>query len=139
MKKILTLFCLLMAFYTVYFPISYFGSNNDKKEVKVSHILVNTEEEAQKIYREIKAGKNFGELAKQYSLCPSKDDNGNIGLMQRGRLEKNLDNIIFKLKINEISEPVESKNGWHILKVTNIKNYSDSENFKYNKYKYLEL
>ncbi len=138
MKTILKLSCLILIIYAVYFPITYFGKNSDKMEVRVSHILVNSEEEAKIIRQNISDGKNFEDMAKEYSL-DSKETGGDIGYTQRGRLENSINNAVFTLKRNELSQPIETKYGWHIVKVTKIKYYSDESNFKYNPYKYLEL
>ena len=139
MKKILVLFCWLLAAYAVYFPVSYFGSSADRMDVRVSHILVNTKEDADRIKSEIENGKPFENAADEYSECPSKAQHGDIGYAQRGRYEKNFENAVFTLKPKTLSEPVESPYGWHIIKVTDIKYFSDSKNFKYNPYKYLDL
>ncbi len=137
MKTILKIFCLILIFYAVWFPFSYFGTNNDKMEVRVSHIVVDTEEEAKNIKQNIQNGKNFEDIAKEYS---SKQELpcGDIGFAQRGKLLENLENAVFKLNNNEISDPLQSEFGWHLVKVTNIKYYSDKENFKYNPYKFVK-
>ena len=138
MKIILKLLCLILTIYAVYFPISYFGKNSDKMEVRVSHILVDSEEQSKIIRQNILDGKKFEDMAKEYSL-DSKATNGDIGYTQRGRLENNINDAVFTLNKNEISEPIQTRYGWHIVKVTEIKYYSDENNLKYNPYKYLDL
>ena len=65
MKKILALFCVILAVYTVYFPLIYFGKNADKKEIQTSHILVPTKEQAENIRQQLLDGKKFEKLAKE--------------------------------------------------------------------------
>lgn len=139
MKKILIIFCFVMVAYSIYFPFSYFKSNNDKMEIKVSHILVNTEQEAIDIKNEIQKSKKFNEMAQKYSTCSSKENNGDLGYVQRGKFPQKIEKTIFEMPLNELSSPIKSDYGWHILKITDIKYYSDKQNFKYNKHKYLVL
>ena len=138
MKKILTIFCWIVAFYAVWFPFSYFGKDIDKMEVRLSHILVDTQEEANNIKQQIEQGKKFEDLADKYSK-ELRSKGGDIGYAQRNRYDKNVEKAAFTLNKGEISEPVQSKHGWHLVKVTNIRYYSDSENFKYNPKRYIEL
>ena len=137
MKKILLIFCIIMALYAIYFPLTFFGSNNDKMEVMVSHILVDSREDAEKIKQELENGKDFGELARENSKCESKYYNGKLGYMQRGRLNKEVETVVFDMPVNKLSEPVKSKYGWHILKVSDIHYYSSRDNFVYNPYRYI--
>lgn len=140
MKKILALFCLILAGYAVYFPLSYFGSSADVREVRVSHILTKTLEDAQSVKQKIEDGAKFEDAAKEYSIDETtKDYGGDLGCIQRGRLEDSVNDAVFKLKEGVISEPVESSSGWHLIKAVKVDYYSGSENFKYNPYKYLDL
>ena len=59
----------------------------------------------------------------------AKKDKGNINYTMRGRYIEEFDNVAFKLALNELSEPVKTDQGWHLIKVTDIKYYSDRENF----------
>lgn len=138
MKTILTIFCWILAIYAVWFPISYFGKYYDKMEVRLSHILVKTENEAVKIKQEITEGKDFNEMAEKYSM-DKLSDKGDIGYSQRYRYTPEIDYAAFHLGKNEVSTPIESKHGWHLIKVTDIRYYSDSENFKYNPYRYVNM
>lgn len=81
------------------------------------HILVKTEKEAQDLLRQLKKGKNFSELAKKHSLCPSgKKDGGNLGEFRRGQMVKQFDDIVFKKPLLELHGPVRTKFGFHIIK-----------------------
>ncbi len=91
------------------------------REVRASHILVKTEEEAKKLLDEIRAGKSFAEAAKEVSLCPSGHDGGDLGFFKRGVMVKPFEDAAFALKnIGDISEPVETQFGWHLIKMTGM-------------------
>ncbi len=131
MKIFLHIICWLLIAFCIYFPITYFHGNSDKMEVNLSHILVNTEEEALNIKKMIEEeGKSFEDMAAEYSQCPSKEEKGNLGYYEKGRLFPEIEKIAFSAKRGKISEPVQTKEGWHIVKVNNIKYYSARENFQ---------
>lgn len=101
------------------------------EEVKASHILINSAEsdpqekkdEALKKAREIavsarKAGADFGELARKHSEGPSAPSGGDLGFFSRGRMVKPFEDAAFSMKVNEISDPVLTRFGYHIIKVT---------------------
>lgn len=129
MKAALIILCWLLTGYCIYFPYSYFHKNADKKEIKLSHILVSTEEKAQNIKNELN-NKSFEDLAQQYSLCPSKELKGDIGYNTKENLLPEISNRIFNMNLQEISNPIKSEEGWHIVKIYDIKYYSDKENFE---------
>lgn len=130
MKILLKIFCILLAAYCVYFPYSYFGKEADRKEINVSHILVATNEEAENIKKQIEEeGKSFEEMAEANSL-DSADTKGNLGYSARDRFVDEFSNVAFKLSKNVISNPVKTEYGWHLIKVNDIKHYSDKENFQ---------
>jgi len=130
MKNILKITCLILVLFAVYFPFSYFGKALDKKEIKVSHILVDTQEEAIQIKKDLNENKkSFEDMAKEHSKCPSAEDGGDLGYNEHGRLVKDFENTAFNLPFNKVSEPVKTANGWHLIKVYNIKYFSDKENF----------
>ncbi len=131
MKIILNILCWILIIYGFYFPFSYFHKEADKMEVKISHILVNTQDEAINIRKEITENhKSFEQMAKEHSLCKSKDRDGDIGYNMRGRLFKEFEEAAFKLKNYEISQPVKTQAGWHLIKIYDTKYFSDKENFE---------
>lgn len=87
-------------------------------EVKARHILVKTEEEAKKIKEELDKGADFAQLAKEKSTDPrTKDKGGDLGFFNWGKMVGPFQEVAFKLKPGEVSEPVKSQFGWHIIKV----------------------
>jgi peptidyl-prolyl cis-trans isomerase C len=90
-------------------------------KANASHILVKTEDEAKQIKEKLNQGKDFGDLAKQYSSCPSKKKGGNLGWFSHGQMVKEFEKVTFKLKKGEISEPVKTQFGWHIIKLNDRK------------------
>lgn len=89
----------------------------NKEEIKARHILVAKEEEAKEIVAKLKAGEPFEELAKQKSIDPAKDKGGDLGYFSKGQMIKSFEDTAFALKINEISAPVKTDFGWHIIKL----------------------
>lgn len=96
--------------------------DNYKPEIKASHILVKDEATAKKVKEELGQGKSFEELAKQYSEdTGSKEKGGDLGFFGPGKMVKEFEDAAYKLKKDEVSEPVKSQFGYHIIKVTDIK------------------
>lgn len=87
-------------------------------EIRASHILVETQEEAQKIREEILAGKDFGHAARKNSKCPSGYEGGDLGFFKRGSMVAEFEKAAFELPLNEVSEPVKTQFGWHLIMVT---------------------
>ncbi|SDZ08387.1 peptidylprolyl isomerase PrsA [Bacillus sp. 166amftsu] len=100
---------------------------NYKPEIKASHILVKDEATAKKVKEELNQGKSFEELAKQYSEDPgSKEKGGDLGYFGPGKMVKAFEDAAYKMKKDEVSEPVKSDFGYHIIKVTDIKKQEKS-------------
>jgi len=100
----------------------YFDKNHaafDKPEqVQARHILVSDLATANKVEADLKSGKNFADLAKQYSTDPgSKDKGGELGWFRRGQMVPAFDKVAFSLPVNAISQPVKSPFGYHIIQV----------------------
>lgn len=104
---------------------SYFDKNRaafDKPEqIKARHILVKDMATAQKVEAALKSGQNFTDVAKQYSIDPgSKDKGGELGFFRRGQMVPAFDQVAFTLKVGQISQPVKSPFGYHIIQVEAI-------------------
>lgn len=98
---------------------SEFVANNS---VRASHILVKTEEEAKKISEQIKKGGDFAKLAREKSIdTGSARNGGDLGTFSRGQMVPEFEKVAFSLKVKEVSGPVKSQFGYHIIKVTERK------------------
>jgi peptidyl-prolyl cis-trans isomerase C len=87
-------------------------------EVNARHILVDTEEKAKEVFEKIGQGEAFDKLAEVYSNDPgSKADGGNLGYFAKGQMVKEFEDAAFALKKGEVSKPIKSKFGWHVIKV----------------------
>lgn len=89
----------------------------DKEEIKARHILVESEDTAKKVLAELHKGASFEELAKKYSKDPNKEKGGDLGYFGRGQMVAPFENAAFALKNTEISQPVKTDFGWHIIKL----------------------
>ena len=87
-------------------------------KVRASHILVEKQSQALKVLEELKAGADFKELAKKYSTCPSGKKGGDLGQFGRGQMVREFEQAAFALKTGQVSEPVKTQFGYHIIKRT---------------------
>ncbi|PID29293.1 MAG: hypothetical protein CSB55_02055 [Candidatus Cloacimonadota bacterium] len=97
-----------------------------REAVRVYHILIKEEGEkgkqkAETVHQEIKTPQDFHRHASSCSGCPSGCNCGDLGFIRRGKMIPELDEVIFSLEKNEISKPVKTKFGYHILLVTDKK------------------
>jgi foldase protein PrsA len=111
---------------------TYFDENKDSlgeaEQVKASHILVEDEETAKEIKQKLGDGADFAELAKEYSTDEgSKENGGELGFFPRGTMVTEFEDVAFSLPINEISEPVKSDYGYHIIKVEEKKEAKEAD------------
>ncbi|MFZ8908385.1 MAG: peptidylprolyl isomerase [Nitrosopumilaceae archaeon] len=87
------------------------------QKIKCSHILVAKQSESIAILARIKAGEKFGKLAKELSTdTGSAKKDGNLGYFTKGKMVKPFEDAAFKLQVGEISDPVKSEFGYHIIK-----------------------
>lgn len=98
---------------------NFYGQNRemfvDKEEVSARHILVSTQEEADKVVNEINNGLSFEDAAKKYSSCPSSQEGGNLGFFSAGQMVPEFEQAAFSLKPGEMSGPVKTQFGYHII------------------------
>jgi len=103
----------------------YYDENPEEfktDRVKASHILVDTEEEAKDILKKLKDGEDFAELAKTYSKdSGSAPRGGDLGFFGRGRMIPEFERVAFSLKPGDVSKPLKTRFGYHIIKVTEKK------------------
>lgn len=90
-------------------------------QVRASHILVETATEAQDLKVLIDHGKSFEELAKAHSKCPSGEAGGDLGWFGKGMMVKPFEEACFTMKEGEVSAPVKTQFGYHLIKVTGTK------------------
>ncbi|BBN59518.1 SurA N-terminal domain-containing protein [Hydrogenovibrio marinus] len=113
---------------------AYYQDNKDQftepEQRQASHILIRIDgkttaeqalKKAQDIRQQIEAGADFSEMAKKYSQDPgSAKLGGDLGLFQQGMMVPAFDKAVFSMKVNEISEPVKTNFGYHLIKLTKI-------------------
>ena len=89
-------------------------------QVRASHILVNSSEEANKIIKELDSGKDFAELAKKYSMGPSASKGGDLGFFGKGQMVPEFERAVFSLaNIGDYTKtPVKTQFGYHVIKLT---------------------
>ncbi len=90
-------------------------------EIHARHILVKTEEEAKSVAKELAGGKDFIELAKVKSIGPSNVKGGNLGYFGKGQMVPAFAKAAFALKAGEVSAPVKTRFGWHLIKVEDVR------------------
>lgn len=100
----------------------FYNANREKFGVpevrRASHILVATEEEAQNVLKELAAGKNFEDLARERSIDPTAKVGGDIGYFTRKQLTPEIEAVAFDMDIDETSGVVKTKFGYHVIKLT---------------------
>jgi peptidyl-prolyl cis-trans isomerase C len=89
----------------------------NEEEVHARHILVPTEEEAKAILAQLKGGADFATLAKEKSKDPGAADGGDLGYFTKDQMVPEFAEVAFKLDKGQLSDPVKTQFGWHIIKV----------------------
>ena len=86
-------------------------------KIKCAHILVQKQSEAIDILDKIKKGEKFGKLARELSIdTGSAKRDGNLGFFGRGKMVKEFETAAFNLQVGQISEPIKTQYGYHIIK-----------------------
>ncbi len=91
-----------------------------EKRARARHILVNSEEDANKVMARLEKGESFEEVAKQVSLDGSRDYGGDLGFFTAGEMVPAFSKAVFALEKGEVSKPVKTDFGWHIIKLEDI-------------------
>lgn len=86
-------------------------------EVRASHILVKTEDQINTLLERLESGETFENLAEKCSLCPSKQNGGDLGYFERGDMVKEFEDACFDAEVGELTR-AETQFGWHLIKVT---------------------
>ncbi|MDD3168314.1 MAG: peptidylprolyl isomerase, partial [Eubacteriales bacterium] len=100
---------------------AYYEANKESfqvDEVTASHILVAEEATAKEILAKLESGSKFEDLAKEYGTDGTKDKGGSLGTFGRGQMIKEFEDAVLAMKPGEISEPVKTEFGYHIIKLT---------------------
>lgn len=87
-------------------------------KVTASHILVNQEFEVKDLQKKLAEGVSFESLARDFSTCPSGKDGGNLGEFGKGMMVPAFEKAAFALMPGEVSEPVRTQFGFHLIKRT---------------------
>lgn len=99
---------------------AHLSSFSSPEKATTNHILVETEEEAQRIAQEIKDGLDFKEAAQKYSSCPSSSQGGSLGEFTRGQMVPEFENATFSMTPGSISEPVQTQFGYHLIQLEKL-------------------
>lgn len=82
------------------------------------HILVETEEACDDLKSAIESGKDFAELAAEFSACPSGQQGGSLGSFSPGQMVKEFDEVVFSGELNKVHGPVKTQFGYHLIEIT---------------------
>lgn len=102
--------------------LDFYNQNKEKfqkpESVVASHILIDAEDKANDIIKEISEGLTFEEAALKYSSCPSKEQGGSLGEFTKGQMVPEFEAAAFSMEIDRVSDPIQTQFGYHIIKVT---------------------
>ncbi len=109
---------------------AYFDSNpaqfQNGRQVRARHILVEEEEKAHAVAKEIADGMAFEEAARKHSTCPSAEKGGDLGFFGRGQMVPEFEKAAFEGKAGEVTGPVKTQFGWHLILVEEKKETAPS-------------
>lgn len=94
---------------------------NMKTEIKARHILVEDEDTAKEVEKKLKDGEDFADLAKEYSTDSSAENGGDLGFFTVGQMVPEFEKAAYALDKKEVSDPVKSQFGYHIIEVLDKK------------------
>ncbi|UOR13212.1 peptidylprolyl isomerase [Halobacillus amylolyticus] len=96
-----------------------------KTEIQASHILVADEETAKEVKQKLEDGEDFGTLASEYSSDGTAKQGGKLGYFGPGKMAPKFEDAAYNLEVGEISDPVQTQFGYHIIKVTDKRKVED--------------
>lgn len=98
-----------------------YGALDPQEEYNAAHILLETEEEAKAVQQELKDGAMFAEVAREKSIGPSGPNGGSLGWFGAGMMVPAFEAATIALKPGEISDPVETQFGWHVILLNDVR------------------
>jgi peptidyl-prolyl cis-trans isomerase C len=90
-------------------------------QARASHILVKTEDEANRLMKRINEGEDFAEVAKRFSKCPSGKNGGDLGWFGKGQMVPEFEKVAFENDAGKMVGPIKTQFGFHVIKVTGKK------------------
>jgi peptidyl-prolyl cis-trans isomerase C len=100
----------------------YKKNNPPQQQVKASHILVEDQELAQDLIKQLDEGAKFADLASEHSTGPSGKEGGDLGFFGEGEMVEPFSKAAFELEVGEVTDaPVKTQFGWHVIKVTDTR------------------
>jgi peptidyl-prolyl cis-trans isomerase C len=98
-----------------------YAATDPVEEFNASHILVESEEEAQALIDALAEGADFAELAAENSIGPSGPNGGQLGWFTAGMMVPEFETAVFDLEAGEVSAPVQTQFGWHVILLTDTR------------------
>ena len=80
-----------------------------------------SKDNAERIYEDLQKGADFATLAKRKSICPSSKQGGDLGFFDKSQMVKEFEDAAFALSVGEVSKPVKTEFGYHLIKLTGKK------------------
>jgi len=87
-------------------------------QVKASHILVSSINQAQELMARTQQGESFADLARKHSSCPSGKNGGDLGFFGRGQMVREFEEAAFSTPKGQVAGPIKTQFGYHLIKVT---------------------
>ena len=111
---------------------AFFEANKDRfqkpETANAKHILVDSEELANDVLAKINANEiSFEDAAKEYSTCPSNQSGGSLGEFSKGQMVPEFEEAVFNMKKDEISTPVQTQFGYHLIKLEELNPASEAK------------
>ena len=99
----------------------YFKANRkvyvSARRVRVAQIVIRDRDRAEGILKRLKAGEDFGKVARAVSIGPEAERGGDLGFFERGMMPEAIDRVVFSLPVGKVSRVVRSPYGFHVFKV----------------------
>ncbi len=87
-------------------------------KARARHILVPSEADCNTLKKQIEAGTDFADVAKQHSKCPSGKQGGDLGEFSPGQMVREFDEVVFSGEVGKVLGPVKTQFGYHLIEIT---------------------